>query len=425
MALEFGSIFIVHRHFHILDGIALEGEEFPRTFVVIDGGRSRTATPFSALEVLPDGSAGSCIDDTHSGRVGIIALVHILTFDESPRIEVTAALEVDGTAAGHIQHTGCSARLRGRATTIDRRLLTADTDISRTIDDSSLRQRQTPEGGECRSGTCRGIVHHFRGYHQVIRLIIRDEQRHAGADGISTGTYHTVAYHHDQLRTGRSRRRIGRLQVVEDFVSTLDPECSLAVIGHELGADSHIIREVRLAGTTEGEIVLRHAAVGGGVPSAELVSFRRMGGQHHLAVHRNRGIVRHRLAGVGDIIRTVGRYHESHLDNLDERSVHIQVSMRITTARRTGSDGSGYMLRSAALQRTVGIIPARELIARIGLCPEMISGFRLLPFYLGGSTRCGGLAGLHRFTSLIGTCCRSRGRGTDIYLTRSVRRTLP
>ena len=164
-------------------------------------------------------------------------------------------------------------------------------------------------------------MHHFRGCHQVIRLVIRDEQRHAGLDRISTGAYHTVAHNNDDI--ARRGGGIGSIQVIEDFVGTLDPERSLTVIGHELGTDSDIIREVGLAGRTESEIVLRHAAVGSGVPSAELVSVRRMGGQHHLAVHRNRGIVRHSLAGVGDIKCTVLGADKTHLDNLDESGMHI------------------------------------------------------------------------------------------------------
>ena len=102
MAFEVRSGSIVHRYLHILDGIALEGEEPPLALVVIDGGRSRTSAPFAALEVLPYRGAGSGMDDTHSGRVGIVTLVHVLTFDESPGIEATAALQIDSTAAGHI-----------------------------------------------------------------------------------------------------------------------------------------------------------------------------------------------------------------------------------------------------------------------------------------------------------------------------------
>ena len=262
---------------------------------------------------------------------------------------------------------------------------------------------------------------HIRLSHQCIGLLIRNKQGYIAADCVRTGTYHTITNDHNHLRRHTCRLGIRIRQVVVDKVRTLNPERSLTVVGHELRTDGCVARKVRLATITESEIVLRRTTIGCGVPSAEFVSVRRKGCQHHFSLRRKRRIRRRYLrAAMRDGKRTIGRRNERQLDLLDETGIVIRIGMRITRTGRTCRHRLTDMRRPQNTIRTfhqitIIVIPTREDISGIGHCPIMEGRITCYLHVEGRRSRTG-----HR---LVRTGCRLCGIRCHIHLTGVVRRT--
>ena len=105
ISTQCGTIFECCRNFHILDGITLEGEEFAvvNDVVIIDIQRSRTTSPVAQLEVLPDSCAA--IGDYRTDILRVVSLVHILTLDVTPAVEIGTIVQFDMTSVSRIDYT--------------------------------------------------------------------------------------------------------------------------------------------------------------------------------------------------------------------------------------------------------------------------------------------------------------------------------